>query len=364
MLCLNINTDDETGVKSYKIISELPEIFEQRLSNFLQEYDIQNVISDDKEFHQEYIPAKERVCMFCGLSYPDTQFTGKSHLIPQCLGNKKLLSFRECDECNNHFGKFENDIINYVGFKRLSFSSKKVKFTPPGKKFTLSGRINIDNVNRKLKAIYEEENPNCQLPFKTHSYSLLNLWKIIVKMALSAMPQEDLNDYEGLINYLFQDCGYMHETHYKEIYSVFIHKIHGPINKPLGILFKKKDTNTDSFTHTFQLYFSDEVWQVFLPMNLKDNSLYNGKTRIIYRYCPPIVVDKLTFEDHNKRPTLEHIFANRKAKTYRIQNIKIPVSIIKRIPEKDISIYTEVRKIKGISILARGVFIAPPSNPL
>ena len=52
-----------------------------------------------------------RLCRFCGRYKNDgATFRSTAHAIPESTGNKWLISYHECDDCNSFFDKsIEND---------------------------------------------------------------------------------------------------------------------------------------------------------------------------------------------------------------------------------------------------------------
>jgi HNH endonuclease len=46
-----------------------------------------------------------RVCRYCHKSKPETTFRQEAHAIPECLGNRRLISLDECDLCNQRFSQ-------------------------------------------------------------------------------------------------------------------------------------------------------------------------------------------------------------------------------------------------------------------
>lgn len=49
---------------------------------------------------------EDRVCRFCKQKYPSVKFNSVAHTISEALGNKKLITNDECDECNSYFDKY------------------------------------------------------------------------------------------------------------------------------------------------------------------------------------------------------------------------------------------------------------------
>jgi CDGSH-type Zn-finger protein len=53
-------------------------------------------------------------CRFCGEENPQ-EFNDKAHVIAEFTGNKDLIYFSECDNCNNTFSKYERDLSIFAG---------------------------------------------------------------------------------------------------------------------------------------------------------------------------------------------------------------------------------------------------------
>jgi hypothetical protein len=53
-------------------------------------------------------------CRFCGANNP-VLFRQSAHLIPEALGNKRVFSADECDECNKRFSTYEGELVNAIG---------------------------------------------------------------------------------------------------------------------------------------------------------------------------------------------------------------------------------------------------------
>lgn len=90
----------------------------ENIAFYMEKYDItryelktENIRNEDKK----YIGNKhERMCRFCGKTKGETTFKKVAHAIPELIGNKVLISFEECDECNKIFSKLENELANFL----------------------------------------------------------------------------------------------------------------------------------------------------------------------------------------------------------------------------------------------------------
>ncbi|MDA0991418.1 MAG: hypothetical protein O3A51_11790 [Verrucomicrobia bacterium] len=53
-------------------------------------------------------------CRFCGCTDPKN-FRMKAHTFPEALGNKRVFSLNECNECNSKFGRYEDALAKAIG---------------------------------------------------------------------------------------------------------------------------------------------------------------------------------------------------------------------------------------------------------
>jgi hypothetical protein len=60
-----------------------------------------------------------RICRFCDRNGAEKTFRREAHVIPAALGNRVLLSYEECDECNEKVGSpLEDDLAKFLGIPR------------------------------------------------------------------------------------------------------------------------------------------------------------------------------------------------------------------------------------------------------
>ncbi|MCM1126639.1 MAG: HNH endonuclease [Lachnospiraceae bacterium] len=69
----------------------------------------------EREVHNIQIPKDQRKCLFCGKDNTTTTFNKVAHAVSETVGNKSLISYCECDKCNEDFGKvFEDNLGKYM----------------------------------------------------------------------------------------------------------------------------------------------------------------------------------------------------------------------------------------------------------
>jgi len=93
--------------------------FASRAKEFYDSYEGVTVkMQNDPVHSKRQLKLKsERVCRFCSQTGRNN-FGTLSHLLPQLMGNKTLLSDFECDDCNKRFSVIENDLANFLGISR------------------------------------------------------------------------------------------------------------------------------------------------------------------------------------------------------------------------------------------------------
>jgi hypothetical protein len=152
----------------------------------------------DKNF---YIgDSDKRVCKFCGRTNKETKFSNRSHVIPIGLGNNRLFSNIECNECNQKYGEIiDNDLVKYLEIERAI--NRKIdlqihKLKNPGKKSYIKRDKGIVIINSDW-----EKNPSIKVTEKDGKgyttiqyppFRPLNICKALARIALFCIPEKDL----------------------------------------------------------------------------------------------------------------------------------------------------------------------------
>lgn len=119
--------------------------------------------------------------------------------------------------------------------------------------------------------------------------SPLNVYKALLKMALSVIPQKHVNDYKYAMEYIISNKK-------DDLYSGFamMTQYDMPFNFQLGsptvMLFRKRDPNSHLFTHLFVLYALNSIFQIYIPFNIKDRRLFiPDAAPVDALWCPPLL---------------------------------------------------------------------------
>lgn len=246
-------------------------------------------------------PHAERVCRFCGRRKPDTKFNHRPHIIPELLGNRYLISDFECDECNKFFSSWENDLANFLGavrtVHRVQAKEKVPTFTSLHKEVTVR-KEGFYGVKDAIKiSRYGIENDNFQFDSSTGTlkirytkqpYAPLKVYKALLKIALSVMPEQHLGDYESLLSLLLCD----EADKLAQFAKVWVSKV--PIRPvyPRCHINKRVSSEVKAYMHTFSLYFQDYVFELAIPLHKADMAVARKEDEYHAYPCPPLFFEK------------------------------------------------------------------------
>lgn len=169
------------------------------------------ITNDNKKNHIGESAKKKRVCRFCDKTMETgATFKNEAHAISEALGNKKVIFNEECDDCNSYFDQnIERDFITYLSLFRTFFGilnkSNKIP-SVVGKNFEYR---KLDDGNIELKYIsddnidVDETKPPTKIPLIFNEMiTLQNIYKTLVKYALSIIPVIDKVKFENTIKWL------------------------------------------------------------------------------------------------------------------------------------------------------------------
>lgn len=272
------------------------------LKLFLNVYEPESLILCPTEKVKDLKPINERTCRFCGRSFPETTFKNEPHVIPHLLGNKYMISDFECDSCNATFGRFENDLAYFLGIIRtiqgVSSKNKKVPtFKSPGE-LLVARRTDLHGVIDGVKIDFNDpsilglkinsKTGMSEIQFTKQPYVPFNVYKALLKTALSIIPSKYVNDYKRAYQVLVDNDDRLAAFANVIVYELPLeHKV----GTPVCFLFEKKDKTAKTVSHIFALYFQNTIFQFPIPLFEEDINIgmYDGKTYEIPT-CPPLLL--------------------------------------------------------------------------
>lgn len=154
----------------------------------------------------------QRICRFCYRKNDSTTFDSKAHAISEALGNKTIVLYEECDECNKRFSEtIEPDIVQYLSLFRTIYDvkgknrgkgkggSKKFK----GKNFDLknNGNVELSFQSEDDRPIKDDENYSLKLEAEQPIITQ-NIYKALCKYYLSIIDKKYLKHFEKTIDWI------------------------------------------------------------------------------------------------------------------------------------------------------------------
>ena len=184
-------------------VCEMDSKMKYELENELCKLNKKDFLDKAPDFKRKVEELLDRVCRFCKQKYPSVKFNSVAHTISEALGNKKLITNDECDECNSYFDKnIERDFIAYHDFLRTFFGIKNKENQIPqmkGENFSFSMSENRE-ATLKLKDELDLLQP-VQLKLG-NKIKMQNIYKALCKFALSAIDSKHLSHFDETIKWI------------------------------------------------------------------------------------------------------------------------------------------------------------------
>lgn len=173
-------------------------------------------------------PPTPVTCRFCRRSKPIVTFRKEAHAISQLLGNRQLIVTDECDSCNSlfsrtledHLGKFTKPYRVMAGIRgQKGFPTYRTRKKLSRIEFSPATGLQISQYpeDRILKSVDGEKRE--QITFFIEKHIPAAVYKALVKISLSVMPEQELANFEHARRWIL--C----EDHSR------------PLMKPLKLLF-------------------------------------------------------------------------------------------------------------------------------
>lgn len=269
-----------------------------KAQNFFSKYDLASMLGDtDKKF---FLGQKEnKKCRFCKEKEPNVKFKKAAHVIPEFMGNHKLLSYFECDECNAKFSKYEDSLANFLGITRTISQIKGKKNKIPKYKDPRTGlEMTISDAGMQITTIegtdvfnFDKENKSLTLKTKRPGYIPIHIPKMLIKIGFSMLLDEELEDFEYTRKFL-QDTEKKDKFKDFNLLRIFGYFIPGPpkFNKPFIQLFQKKESVGTESIPKYQLiiYYANYQFQITLPFGKPDEYLQGQKVDLP---IAPLLID-------------------------------------------------------------------------
>lgn len=269
--------------------------YRDKLDVFFQSYPNQLVYIPPDPPLKNRLPRRDRVCRFCGKGASEVKFKHEPHIIPRLLGHNYGVSDYECDGCNLHFGSLENHFADYLGLVRTvsSIGKNKVpKFISPLE--SLIAARTSDGTNKDFVTISDQSGDNFHfdpdnkawcIKYKKNPHTPINVYKSLLKIALSVMPDYEIEHYQAVLDFILKG---KHTEYFRPFAQIFQMTTEFTTTTPFCILFKKKTLTDQVPMHMMYLAFENISYQICIPFHKQDTKLnYSGCIHIVY--APPLI---------------------------------------------------------------------------
>lgn len=249
----------------FKTVVELGKNYEVVASYCIDENSESLSLKDHKE---------TRACRFCGKPYQSDKFNMKAHGIPHFTGNNKLFLDYECNSCNSYFSEFESEMANFMQADHAISGVKGKSKHPP--KFKPKKKINIESDNDSIlissvpDVSFKDIVNNREVRINRATYIPEYLYRCLVKIAISIIPESKLGNYQETIKWL-RDKNSVSNIVPHIIYTQYPSSIQS--DKIITHFFEKRDSSDlNSISSIFFLSYANFSFQTYLPFSKKEQS--------------------------------------------------------------------------------------------
>lgn len=265
------------GEKMEDILSKTQEIAGDIIAN----YEIFSSIPDKRTLYG-HESTRKRVCRYCHRSEPNVTFKKVAHTISEGLGNKFTITYNECDECNEYFGKTcEPDLIAYLDVMRPLFHVKgkdgeinKIE----GKNFNaISDTVDKKTLKFEIKQTIDNPNPINEKDGVftldlNHSHKIIpqNLYKTLVKFSYGIIPNKYLDKFGFTADWLLA------KENIDKLPLVMISDGNTFVEHPRVVTYIRKNDRKDLPFAIGEFWIMNSIFVYIIPVD-KDSSFIEKK---------------------------------------------------------------------------------------
>lgn len=241
-----------------------------------------------------YIGDDSGTCRYCGRSKPDVTFATEAHAVPESIGNHTLISIDECDICNRDFGSnIEDHFAKYLGPIRTICQIFGKRGVPTYKGPDGVLRISLEEMGLKIETceddpvILDEEEKTLTIMATRQSYIPMAVFKCLVKMAIAIAPLDALEDMKHLTDWIrLQEHTYESFPFKPMIAFEQFTPGYAPYQGVHLILLRRKPESGFVPYMQFIVAFTNQMFQIIVPMPTQDKTLLNSKINTYYFPIP------------------------------------------------------------------------------
>lgn len=272
------------------------DLLRKTYKRFLDSFELEKAIDTNTFERKTYLDSKSnpQYCRFCNRYFPEVSFKTDSHLIPQFLGSKYLLSHFECDNCNSHFKSYENDFANFIGVIRsiagITGKSRNPKLSTDKLKIFQEEDKTIRFVSADIVKAIENGDKQIMIPAVKNKFTPINVYRAILKIALGLIEESEVNNFRSAFEFLLSDD----DIYYNKVKnSMTIMRIFVPgpsvLESPHVHLWKRKSLEIEMPEKLAVIHVKNLKYIIPIPLNKNDNHL-KGKSLEV-PMCPIILPD-------------------------------------------------------------------------
>lgn len=151
--------------------------------------------------------------------------------------------------------------------------------------------INISDPNKNNNISYSRDGEILRIQAEGNPYKPINIFKCLLKTAVSMVGQDDLVDLSETIKFLMDDS-YVTNPSYDFILSMHQYFIPGNFDVPPFLIQYKKSAKYEKFPAPSQIYIfyvRNLIFQIFIPFHAKDDLLYHTSIERHMYIVPPLI---------------------------------------------------------------------------
>lgn len=218
------------------------------------------------------LSSESGVCRFCDKGVPDVTFDTIAHAIPKSTGNLGLSSKRECDSCNQLFGRtIEANFGDFTNWQRALFriGAKGVPaFVHKNSKIQVVDDETEIVLGTDSTARLKDDLTGLIIQMKNRGYTPAAVMYAFYKMAYTIMPEGELENFRHIRSWL-KDSSCQQGGHYPLLPT---HSA-AEIFTPSCLLFRRKNNEHDKPYLTLVLLMGAVAYQVVIPAMLEKQNL-------------------------------------------------------------------------------------------
>jgi hypothetical protein len=239
--------------------------------------------------------SKPFVCRFCDGKPPERTFRKRAHAVSEMLGNKIMVSLYECDQCNERFSKFEDDLAKMtlpmralggvIGKNGVPTLTSEVGAAKRKARLEIKdGTLHFSHDAGDASFVEDAEAKTLTYSYNQQPYRPLGAYKALCKSAFTLLPPAELGNFSELKNWLLERNLTTNQVYGKGLhlfYTSFVPAFR-PFPQPIVALLKR-NSPVEAPYMSFFIAFGNVSYQMFLPCPRMDEHL-RGKTIRPVRY--------------------------------------------------------------------------------